>query len=47
MALTTEEHLMTETSRQAVRNLTELATDRDATAVYEDCLAAVSNRQIA
>ncbi len=32
MMLTTQEHLMTETSRQAIRTLTELATRRDATA---------------
>lgn len=38
---------MTETSRQAIRTLTELATRRDATAFYEACRAALSDRQIA
>ena len=47
MTLTMQEHLMTETSRQAIRTLTELATRRDALAFYEAYRAALSDRQIA
>ncbi len=38
---------MTETSRQAIRTLTELATRRDAPAFYEAYRAALSDSQIA